>query len=218
MTGTDRYHLGPGPAEEDCAQVGRDGYEERAAAECRAYIAAITMVCGDPPPKARLEIEWTDHDFGRYAEVVVAFDGNDCEAAEFAARCDAQAPTTWAAAGMTAPAVGKRYVGRRAEDGTVSVWVEPEEGEPYPLPPRLDLRRHSTAGFNWGYSGSGPAQLALALAADLLCDDGRAGRVYQPLKNRVVARLDGDVWELSAADLRGAIDRIEREKGTGWKL
>lgn len=218
MAWTDKYHLGPGPAEEGCAQVGSDGYEERATAECRAYIAAIKMVLGDPPPKARLLVEWADHDFGRYAEVVVAFDGNDREAVEYAARCDAQAPTTWAAAGMTAPAVGKRYVGRRAPDGTVSVWVEPADREPYPLPPRLDLRCHSPAGFNFGYSGSGAAQLALALAADVLGDDERAGRVYQSLKKRVVARLEGDVCELSDDDLRGAIDRIEREKGAGWKL
>jgi hypothetical protein len=114
--------------------------------------------------------------------------------------------------------VGKRYCGRRAADGTVSVWVEPADGEPYPLPPRLDLRRHSTDGFNWGYSGSGPAQLALALAADVLGDDDRARQVYQPLKNRVVAGFSGESWELSEADLLGAVARIEREKGTGWKL
>jgi hypothetical protein len=217
MTWTDRYHLGAGPAEEGCAQVGSDGYEERATVECRAYIAAIQIVCGDPPPKARLLVEWANHDFGRYAEVVVAFDRNDREAAEYAARCDAQAPTTWAAAGLTAPAVGKRYFGRRAADGTVSVWVEPADGEPYSLPPRLDLRCHSPAGFNFGSSGSGAAQLALALAVDVL-DDERARRVYQPLKKRVVAGVVGDSWELSEDDPRGAVTRIEREKGADWKL
>jgi hypothetical protein len=217
MTWTDKYHLGPAPAEEACAQVGSDGYEERAKAECRAYIAAIQMVCGDPPPGAMLRVEWADHDYGRYAEVVVAFDGNDREAAEYAARCDAQAPTTWEAAGMTAPATGKRYVGRRTSDGAVSVWVEPLDGEAYPLPPRHDLRNHSSA-FNTGYSGSGPAQLTLALAADVFGDDERARRVYQSLKNRVVAGLNGDSWELSEDELRDAITRIEREKGTGWKL
>lgn len=218
MTWTDKCHLGPGPAEEVCAQVGCDGYEQRATAECRAYIAAIKMVLGDPPPRAKLLVEWADHDFGRYAEVVVAFDGNYHEAADYAARCDAQAPTTWAAAGMTAPVVGKRYCGRRAPDGTVSVWVEPADGEAYPLPLRLDLRSHSPAGFNFGYSGSGAAQLALALAADVLGDDERARQTYQQLKNRVVAGLTGDSWELSEHDLRGTITRIERDKGTGWKL
>lgn len=46
--------------------------------------------------------------------------------------------------------------------------------EPRPLEPRHDLRNHSPDGFEWGYSGSGPAQLALALAADVLGDDDRA--------------------------------------------
>ena len=38
------------------------------------------------------------------------------------------------------------------------------DGEP--LSPRNDLFNHSPSGFEWGYPGSGPAQLALALLAD----------------------------------------------------
>ena len=34
-----------------------------------------------------------------------------------------------------------------------------------PLDPRLDLSNHSPDGFEWGYPGSGPAQLALAILA-----------------------------------------------------
>lgn len=34
-----------------------------------------------------------------------------------------------------------------------------------PLPLRLDLWNHSPTGFEWGYGGSGPAQLALAILA-----------------------------------------------------
>ena len=37
-----------------------------------------------------------------------------------------------------------------------------------PLDPRLDIVNHSPTGFSWGYSGSGPAQLALAILADYL--------------------------------------------------
>lgn len=36
------------------------------------------------------------------------------------------------------------------------------------LPPRRDLKNHSPDGFEWGYEGSGPAQLALALCVDAL--------------------------------------------------
>jgi len=36
-----------------------------------------------------------------------------------------------------------------------------------PLDPRLDLANHSPSGFAWGDGGSGPAQLAPAVLADL---------------------------------------------------
>lgn len=215
------YFLGPAPAGETCAQVGDPDYAEKAALECRQYIAAIRMVCGNEPPGARLKVQWSDHDFGRYAEVVVAFNPDDPLAAEYAARCDEQAPTEWAAAGMEGPeqsTPGKRYVGRRDASGAVSVRVIPPAGEPYDLPPRLDLRNHSPTGFSWGYSGSGPAQLALALASDVIGDDDRARLVYQTLKSRVVGNLQGDAWELNERDLRAAIAQISREKGNGWRL
>ena len=36
-------------------------------------------------------------------------------------------------------------------------------GKELPLQPSLKLLNHSPDGFNWGYEGSGPAQLALAI-------------------------------------------------------
>ena len=55
------------------------------------------------------------------------------------------------------------------------------------LPLRLDLFNHSPTGFSWGYGGSGPAQLAVALLADALGDDDRAIRLHQCFKFKVVA-------------------------------
>ncbi|RTL26956.1 MAG: hypothetical protein EKK55_07055 [Rhodocyclaceae bacterium] len=42
-----------------------------------------------------------------------------------------------------------------------------------PLPPRLDILNRSPDGFNWGYGGAGPTQLAVAILADHLehCPD-----------------------------------------------
>jgi hypothetical protein len=62
--------------------------------------------------------------------------------------------------------------GIRTERGAAVV-VE-EDRRRRDLDPRHDSRNHSPTGFEWGYSGSGPAQLALALAADVLGDDERA--------------------------------------------
>lgn len=48
---------------------------------------------------------------------------------------------------------------------------------------------HSPDGFNWGYAGSGPAQLALAILLEFM-PEGYALGLYQRFKQDVVAR-----WE-----------------------
>ena len=62
--------------------------------------------------------------------------------------------------------------------------------------PSQKLVNHSPDGFDWGYSGSGPAQLALALLLDVTGDSSLALRHYQNFKFDVVAKLDFD-WELT---------------------
>jgi hypothetical protein len=47
---------------------------------------------------------------------------------------------------------------------------------------------HSPDGFNWGYMGSGPAQLALAVLLEV--NDDATG--YQDFKARVIAELEVD--------------------------
>lgn len=65
------------------------------------------------------------------------------------------------------------------------------------LPMRNDLRNHSPDGASWGYSGSGPAQLALALLAHATGDDELAQKLYQRFKVDVVSRWDmGKDWEM----------------------
>ncbi len=103
----ERCYLGPAPAEESCAQVGSDDYENLAKAECRQYVAAIRIVCGDPPDGARLRVVSQPHDFGLYWEVALEFDPTNREACEYAGRCDESAPTTWAAAGLDPPDLGR---------------------------------------------------------------------------------------------------------------
>jgi hypothetical protein len=54
----------------------------------------------------------------------------------------------------------KIYEGYRLPDGRCRVAVS-NNGHKRPLPPRNKLFNHSPTGFEWGHSGSGPAQLAL---------------------------------------------------------
>lgn len=60
----------------------------------------------------------------------------------------------------------KTYRGQRFEEG-VEVYVH-QGGRSYPLADARHIRNHSPSGFEWGYGGSGPAQLALAILADYL--------------------------------------------------
>ena len=105
----------------------------------------------------------------------------------------------------------KSYHGRRTEHG-FAVDVE-DNGEVYCLNPRHDLKCHSPAGVEWGFSGSGPAQLALALAADVLGDDDQALQIYQRLKFRLVGGLPHDGWVLTEGRIRSAIDDVRHEQG-----
>lgn len=105
----------------------------------------------------------------------------------------------------------KTYTGRRTEGGC-AVAVS-DGGGPRGLDPRFDLRTHSPDGFEWGYDGSGPAQLALALAADVLGDDEAALGVYQRLKFRVVGRLPAGGWTLTEAELTDALRSLARPDG-----
>lgn len=71
------------------------------------------------------------------------------------------------------------------------------------LNPRRDLVNHSPDGFAWGYEGSGPAQLALAILADHLKDDDRALAIYQQFKRMVIARLPREHGFCINSDLVG---------------
>lgn len=52
----------------------------------------------------------------------------------------------------------------------------------------LKIRNHSPDGFNWGYGGSGPAQLALAICIELY-GNKHAQKIYQNFKFRYIATL-----------------------------
>jgi len=103
----------------------------------------------------------------------------------------------------------KVYQGTRGGDGC-EVVVKQDGYPDVMLRRRLDLRNHSPTGFEWGYAGSGPAQLALALCADVLDDDARALRVYQHFKGRQVQGWKKDAWQIDEEAVKREVRAIER--------
>lgn len=104
------------------------------------------------------------------------------------------------------------YCGWRDDKGNCRVRVR-DGNISRELPLRLDLSNHSPTGFEWGYGGSGPAQLALAILADALGDDQRALRLYQHFKWEVVANLARDrAWGLDSLLVRQTAFRLERKR------
>lgn len=102
---------------------------------------------------------------------------------------------------------------RTTKDGGYLVLVD---GKELPLKPSQRIRNHSPTGFCWGYGGSGPAQLALALllAAGIEAQD--AEDLYQVFKAQHVARwpnqqdfavdIDVKAWVLGAQAAGRAIE------------
>jgi hypothetical protein len=99
--------------------------------------------------------------------------------------------------------VSALYRGVVVEPDVYRVSVIEPDGTGRSLPLRLDLFNHSPSGFAWGYPGSGPAQLALAILADAIGDDARAVRLHQAFKRACIERLDGDRdWQMSREEVR----------------
>lgn len=95
------------------------------------------------------------------------------------------------------------FNGERTQGGTkVEIVVD---GVPRPLPYHLAVAQHSPSGFEWGYGGSGPAQLALAMCVELVGPE-EATKVYQRVKDAVIAPLKNDKWEISGFEVFEAID------------
>src|SRR5438132_9952066 len=78
-----------------------------------------------------------------------------------------------------------------------------------PLNPRLGLWNHSPTGFEWGYGGSGPAQLALAMLADHLGDDEQAVSLHQDFKRTVIANLPHRGWTLTSEQIELALRALK---------
>lgn len=108
------------------------------------------------------------------------------------------------------PQERKVFHGIRTQEGA-RVWVQTRAAM-FPLSPRNDVQNHSD-GFEWGYGGSGPAQLALAICLELL--EGEPGglalarRWHQDVKWRFIGTLGADVWQLEGKAVVDYVEELE---------
>jgi hypothetical protein len=71
--------------------------------------------------------------------------------------------------------------------------------------PSQALYNHSPDGFEWGYSGSGPAQLALAIIMDATGNKVTALKYHQEFKEKFVSTWRNDYFHINASQVRAWI-------------
>lgn len=77
----------------------------------------------------------------------------------------------------------------------------------------LAVRNHSPGGFSWGYEGSGPAQLALAILLEAGIDAVDAQRCHQEFKREFIARLPQDSgWKFEVDVSRWVALKLARDE------
>jgi hypothetical protein len=79
----------------------------------------------------------------------------------------------------------------------------------------MKVRLHADA-FEWGYGGSGPAQLALALLLEEGLAADEASKLHQSFKWYMLANLAKDEWSLTTAQIWAWVEaeRAEAECDT----
>lgn len=105
----------------------------------------------------------------------------------------------------------KLYTARRGHSvaGGQTVYVDGKILDPGPS---QKLRNHSPDGFEFGYGGSGPSQLALAILLDLLEDEHMALKLYQDFKWVFIASADYNGFLISSDDIHAWIgQRLSKE-------
>ena len=82
------------------------------------------------------------------------------------------------------------YKGQGEKMGPIEVSVYTE----IDITPLTHYVRHSPDGFQAGYCGSGPAELARCILLDFFkrinCDQSKVDRIYQQFKTDVISRLE----------------------------
>lgn len=95
----EKLTLGSVPSDEPCAQIGEDGYAQRARRECAIFRKQLERCYADAheglSPACQLVIVSNSHDFGTYYEVAAKFDPQKEEEIDAAFWLEHNAPPNW---------------------------------------------------------------------------------------------------------------------------
>jgi hypothetical protein len=104
----------------------------------------------------------------------------------------------------------RKYEGKRA-DGFVRVLADGKLLHPGPS---QRIENHSPTGFEWGYAGSGPAQLALAILLDYFQftqteePKRKAQMLHQDFKFAFVCQFPKAGWTLTGDQIDGWLQAV----------
>ncbi len=101
-------------------------------------------------------------------------------------------------------------------DGNFASAVVLVDGQRLDPAPSQRVWNHSPDGFAWGYGGSAPAQLALALLIHAGVHPDEAIRLYQRFKEEfIAAQPEDERWVLEVDVLAWARSKQSRERRSG---
>lgn len=114
-------------------------------------------------------------------------------------------------------AVFKVYIGKRhihpGTDKRVTITVAKVVGskivEEEELTPKAseNVVKHSQHGFEWGYRGNGPTQLALAILLDFTKDEKQALRFFEDFKDCFLTTTKKEGFQINGSEIEEFIKR-----------
>jgi hypothetical protein len=107
-------------------------------------------------------------------------------------------------------------VWRREENGDANLYDEQvfvvRDGQVHLLNPRTDLEHCSPDGLSWGYRGSGPSQLAVAMLMEVLGNWERVQRIRHQFSDHFVSRIPQDRnWTADGSDILAIALEMEQK-------
>ena len=187
----------------------------QAGAVYRASWNPYLAICADLPDGKRLglkpgEFVWCDADGAElpqplHPDLAAVWDGNQVR--------DNWETRLYTRQSHLKIAVG-RFMGKRTNHQAIVTWEEVGGGV-HALPLCLDVSNHSPSGFEWGYYGSGPSQLALAILC-AVTDASTAELLHGRFKDEFIGGIARDYWEMPGNFVRGwvagALKRLAEEE------